>query len=460
MNDYTLTEEQVKIASEFLTFLLNPDDTYFIIKGPARAGKTVLLKHLVEKVFYGLYQGIHTDKIDSTKPFLEVILTATNNKAVAALPDLTTSSNCTIHKLLGLVVQRNKETGQTYLKPTRTDIDNLHGIVVFIDEASMLDRATMSYLVAKLSHTKVVLIGDPEQLLPVKHNYSPAFTVKSNFSTRLTKVHHTINPHIAALITSLRESVRTGKMTKIQLVPGSIGWIKDKDHVLDDMRGDIYRGEGKVLAYTNATVIKYNQLTSKSTVAPYMSPGDIVTLNSSQALIFAAVMQTVVKTDESMHLLEVKTVSEPVIDIYVDEHASEPIATLNGYLIKAIRRANGMIISRYVPDDYKLYKKYVDNPSVRVHARTHVYTSLNGLANYAPNSIRDVFIDVRLSNASTVHKGQGSGYPVVYLDVADLCTCRNLDTFRRLLYVGASRAQRKLIFVGELPPKFKGMFME
>ncbi len=57
--------------------------------------------------------------------------------------------------------------------------------------------------------------------------------------------------------------------------------------------------------------------------------------------------------------------------------------------------------------------------------------------------------DVRFPYAMTVHKSQGSTLEHVFVDVTNFNKCRDFPTYRRLLYVAASRASVHLHLLGE-----------
>lgn len=68
--------------------------------------------------------------------------------------------------------------------------------------------------------------------------------------------------------------------------------------------------------------------------------------------------------------------------------------------------------------------------------------------------LKEYIADLRPIEVSTVHKAQGSTLDRVYIDLNDLCSCRDPFLFARLLYVAVTRAKEKVIFFGSLNPKY------
>ena len=63
------------------------------------------------------------------------------------------------------------------------------------------------------------------------------------------------------------------------------------------------------------------------------------------------------------------------------------------------------------------------------------------------------------AHSCTIHKAQGSTVNTVYIDCKDISTCRNPDTVARLLYVAATRATDRIVFLNNLAPKY-GSFIK
>ena len=63
-------------------------------------------------------------------------------------------------------------------------------------------------------------------------------------------------------------------------------------------------------------------------------------------------------------------------------------------------------------------------------------------------------LDLRMVDASTVHKAQGSTLDTVYIDLDDISKCTQKDLTAKLLYVAVSRARKKVVFFGDLAKRY------
>ena len=68
--------------------------------------------------------------------------------------------------------------------------------------------------------------------------------------------------------------------------------------------------------------------------------------------------------------------------------------------------------------------------------------------------LKECFLDLRPKEACTIHKAQGSTVDTVIIDISDLSTCTVPSMAARLLYVAVSRAKERVIFYGNIKPKY------
>ncbi len=59
-------------------------------------------------------------------------------------------------------------------------------------------------------------------------------------------------------------------------------------------------------------------------------------------------------------------------------------------------------------------------------------------------TIKETFIDVKYTYASTIHKLQGSTYDTVYIDLREIENMKDKDMMFRLLYVAITRASKHI----------------
>ena len=167
-----LTEEQKNVIKAFMKFLIDPKEKFMIIQGPAGSGKTTMIKAMLEAMDKE-FKLLKTLLCENQDESFNIKLTATTNKAVAALRELSGDPSVgTVHSTLKLTLKKNFNTGLEDLVQTRSWCE-LYNTVLILDEASMLDSVTFEYMKATLQgKSKAVLIGDIYQLAPVKQKES------------------------------------------------------------------------------------------------------------------------------------------------------------------------------------------------------------------------------------------------------------------------------------------------
>ncbi len=58
--------------------------------------------------------------------------------------------------------------------------------------------------------------------------------------------------------------------------------------------------------------------------------------------------------------------------------------------------------------------------------------------------LKELFVDVKYTYASTIHKLQGSTYETVYIDLSEIENMKDKDMMFRLLYVAITRASTNI----------------
>lgn len=420
----TLTEDQAKALNSIYEFLLS-DEPMMVLTGYAGTGKSTLVKTLLEDLesFKNSIDIItRNNKIPST-----VTLTATTHKAVNNLSQITGRKVKTIHKVLDLRVQSDYRTNQSKLIGG-PDYDTLSDTFLIVDEASYIDSFLLSQLVKitlsdRCENLKVLLIGDPAQLTPIKTSVAPAFNC--NIPTvSLTKVIRQAegNP-IIELATLFREAVITGEFFSFK---------PDNVHVMHVDRKEFNRlieaefnrpnwhyDDSRILAWTNKTVQSFNKYVEElRTGSSEISAGDYVINNEFKVINDKHYLST----DEMLKVLEVLPTSKHGIQ---------------GNKYKVSNGIDTVIV--FMPNDSneanRLYLKYRKSKDIREN--TIAWTIFN------------TWVDLRQPYASTVHKSQGSTYRTVFIDLDDIKKCRNGNQLARMLYVAVSRASQYVVITGD-----------
>lgn len=409
----TLTQDQQKALEAFQSFLLDPIEEVFVLSGYSGTGKTTLVKSIL-----GMLSGwVEACKlVNMGMPDYAVALTATTNKAAEAMSQITGRDVATIHSFLGLRVQTDYSTNTTKLIPRSSERKT--GYLLFIDEASYVDKQLLD-LIFKLTHKcKIVFMGDPAQLTPVKSQGTPVFD--ANFSgAKLTQVVRQAegNP-IVDLSTKFRHTVNSGEFFSFVPDGYAIQYMEREDFInaieAEFTRPDWRYQDSKILAWTNKCTVAYNHAVADNVKGtPSFQVGDYAICNK-----FISVGRQNIKTDQ---LVLITSIGDDTHDNGVPGN----YFTLDG------------LVTVFGPkslDDKKAFIK---------KSRADGYIGLVARA-------ESQWIDLRAAYASTINKVQGSTYDRVYIDLDDIRRCNSGDQIARMLYVGISRARHQVFLTGDI----------
>lgn len=175
---FKLTADQDKAYDEIMDFIVDPNRYVHILQGYSGTGKSTLVKkilddfHLHLKTFNLLVPDMSTD----------IVLTATTNKAAESLEDIIGRPVSTIFKTLGLVVNQDfkNNTSNLFVKGNH---EKLEEQIVFIDEASYIDRQLFQKIFERTERCKILFIGDPAQLIDFKSKTACVFDTDFTRST-------------------------------------------------------------------------------------------------------------------------------------------------------------------------------------------------------------------------------------------------------------------------------------
>lgn len=415
MTQITLTPDQQKVKSTFTQFILNPHQNKLVIAGYAGTGKSTLTRILIEELPKTLKTA---NLINNTDKYWDIQLTATTNKAAEALSFLVGAPVCTVQSFLGLRVQTDVRTKETHLVPTRATAD-VFDTILFIDEASYIDHSLLKIINQLTVNCKVIFMGDPAQLTPVKCSTTPVFDQGYNTSELTEVVRQAAGNPIIDLATKFRETVNTGKFFSFTPDNHHIRHIPrdqfEKELLADFSDPDWKTNTSKLLAWTNKTVVKYNHAINdviKGT--PKLSVGDYAVCNK-----YIRTSRCHLRTDQLVCITSIKPNPELVFGV------------------------SGSIVGM----DDRYYAFFPDN----LEDRNKAYKEARANERWdEAHHISENWIDLRAAYACTINKSQGSTYDRVYIDLDDVKKCRNPNSLARMLYVAVSRARDKVIFTGDL----------
>lgn len=299
---FTLTDDQQHALDAFSRFLADPIETVFVLSGYSGCGKSTLVKTLLD-LLPG-YMKIN-QLIDPSQKDYEVALTATTNKAAENLASITGHEVGTIHSYLRLRVQTDFKTNVTTLIP-RTN-EQREGALIFIDEASYVDSQLLSYIFKLTKNCKIVFIGDPAQLTPVKAVGVPVFDANFSGAALTTVVRQAEGNPIVDLSTKFRDTVNNGKFFSFKPDGHHIRYL-DRDSFNKKIEEEFTRPDwryqdSKILAWTNKCVIGFNQYVRNHVKgSPHFEVGDYAVCNS-----YLQVGKQSLKTDQ---LVQITAISE------------------------------------------------------------------------------------------------------------------------------------------------------
>jgi len=407
-----LSEDQENARLAFVNFLVSPDEQVMVLEGYAGTGKSTLVKTLLDNMPKYLKMA---KLVNPSMYEYETALTATTNKAAEALAQITGMEVKTIHSFLGLRVDRDYQTGQTRLIPR--DKEPVYGFILVIDEASQIDSPLLSTIFAKTTNCKILFIGDPAQLTPVKYTTTPVFN--AGFKTaKLTKIMRQAegNP-IIELATQFRETVTSRVWSPFKPDGAHVVHMNRSDFedaIIAEFTRPAWRHkDSKVLAWTNACVINYNHAINKQISGdPHFNEGDYAVCNK-----FVQCGKNGIKTDQMVYItcIEADIEHKGVIGNWVTlDHSNRC------FFPKSLAAKNERIKQAKANGEYGLFQE-----------------------------IENCWIDLRAAFAQTVNKSQGSTYDRVFIDIDDIGRCNLGDLIARMMYVAVSRARFNVYLTGD-----------
>lgn len=425
-----LNQGQQAAADGFFAFLMG-NDKELIISGPGGVGKTFLMGHLIDEI---MPQYLSTCKLMGLKPeFLEVEMTATTNKAAEVLTLNTKRPASTIHSFLGLKVNDDYKTGRSKLTKTRNWKVHSNKII-FIDECSMIDTPLRTFILEGTHCCKIVYVGDHCQLAPVMETLSPIYRSNLPFFG-LTEPMRTDKPALLALNQQLRDTVETGEFKPIKIVPGVIDHLdgEEMQKLVDDLFIQT-ESSSRLLAYTNKTVLEYNNYIRDLRGLPSdYTVGEILVNNSAVQL-----PKGIISVEQEVEIVELADHSEQVL---IDPKEKVYLEVVRANLKNSLGEIYVGIPLPVDRDHYTALVKY--------------YGKIQDWVTYF--NLKNNYPDLRPRDSCTVHKSQGSSYDISLIDLDDLSSCRNPDLAARLLYVGVSRARHRVVLYGTLAEKYGGL---
>ena len=411
-----LTPDQEVALTAINKFILAPEEKVFVLQGYSGTGKSSTLKVVLDRL-PSLIKMTKLVKPDTQE--YEIQLTATTNKAAENLESITGRSTSTIHSFLSLRVINDYKNNTSKLLQANKDL--IHNTILFIDEASYIDSDLLKIIFSKVGNSKVIFIGDPAQLVPIKAVDAPVF--KAGFpGVMLSKVvrQSKDNP-ITTLSTRFRKTVNSGKFFQFKPDGVNVQYLNRDAFTqlaIDKANKSNWKyTDSKVLTWTNKAAISANN-TIRAAIqgTHHFTEGEYAICNS----FITPIKGISFKTDQLVMITEISTdaLNHDVPGNYFT------LNTKNNYQIfmpKTIEMRNHRIKRARKEEDYSTVRE-----------------------------IESSWIDLRAVYAQTVNKSQGSTYDEVFIDLDDIGKCNNGNTIARMMYVAVSRARNTVYLTGDL----------
>ena len=363
----------------------------FILTGGPGTGKTTVINGII-----ATYAALH--KLDlAMKQELPILLAAPTGRAARRMNELTGLPSATIHRHLGMTGDDDISHLDDYL-----DAD-----FIIVDEFSMVDTWLANQLLSNISsNSKILIVGDADQLPSVSPGQVLADLLKIPLlpQTKLTKIYRQgEDSTIVTLASQIQQGLLpadfTEKKADRSYFEASGEYIPDmiKKIVAAAIRSGIPAQDVQVLApmYRGpAGIDQINQLMQ-----------DLINPSEKDQLVFEAPDCQYRQGDKVIHL--------------VNDAESNVFNGDLGY------------ITDLLPGKYTDSKQ--DELTINFDGNEIIYP-------------RSEWYKIRLAYAMSIHKSQGSEFPVVILPITR-SSHRMLQ--RNLVYTAITRAKSKLILLGE-----------
>lgn len=413
VTQFQLTDDQQTAMDALCRFLCDPVETVFVLSGYSGCGKSTLIRTLIDQ----LPGFLKTARLlDPSHPEYELKLTATTNKAVENLSRITGNDATTIHSFLGLRVQTDFRTGVSSLIPKDRDVRD--GYLLVVDEASYIDSQLLDFIFNRTKHCKIIFVGDPAQLTPVKSTGTPVFDAKFSGAALTQVVRQAEGNPIVELSTKFRNAVNSGQFFQFKPDGHNVQYL-DRDSFnarigQEFSRPDWRYQDSKILGWTNKCVISYNHFVRNHVKGdPHFAEGDYAVCNS-----FLSVGRKSIKTDQLVEITEISSdthVHGVLGNFYTMDH------DLRAFMPKTLDSKNARIKKAKADNELWLVAEIESN-----------------------------WVDLRAAYACTINKSQGSTFDEVFIDLDDVRRCNSGDQIARMLYVAVSRARNHVYLTGDL----------
>ena len=364
-----------------------------VLTGGPGTGKTTVIKAMIS-IFNSLG--------------LDTVLAAPTGRAAKRMSDATGEEAKTVHRMLEM-----ERTTEDVIRFCRNARNPLSENVVIVDEASMLDLELMSALLSAMRRgSRLVLIGDSDQLPSVGAGNILADIIASERikTVRLTEI---FRQSSESLIITNAHKINNGERLVLNSTDGDFFFVRRERE--SDIADTIASLISERLPRSYGAGIKENIQVITPSKKGF---GGVETLNV--ALQAKLNPPAKLKREKSSHGT-------------VFREGDRVMQVVNNYEIEW-ERFGAVGIGLFNGDIGVIEKIDLSEESLSIRFD-------DKLAEYS----FDLLDELELAYAVTVHKSQGSEYPVV---IIPMYHCAPMLMTRNLLYTAVTRAKQMVIMVG------------
>ncbi|MBQ1355694.1 MAG: ATP-dependent RecD-like DNA helicase [Solobacterium sp.] len=365
---------------------------FVILTGGPGTGKTTVVRAMVD-----LYRMLY--------PGSTIVCAAPTGRAAKRLSELTETETYTVHSLLRWDLETNT-FGKNEEDPVMTDL-------LIVDEFSMVDDWLFYNLLKASRHVrKICIIGDEDQLPSV----SPGCVLRDLIAADmfpLVRLNHIYRQKEGSDVISLAHDIHNGDVD-FSRYHNDVVFLENRTGTLRD----------QVLTIVQSALDKGYEMNDVQVIAPmYNGKAGIDVLNNALQECF---------NGPSRHKRELK----------------------HGYL--TFREGDKILQLKNQPDDDVYNGDIGILEAIEYAAETEtrkpvIVVNFDGIyVEYTP----ETFNNITLAYCISIHKSQGSEYPIVVMPVT---WQHSIMLQRNLIYTGVTRARQSLVLLGEAGAFLKGV---
>lgn len=401
-------------------------DNIVSLSGAAGTGKTYLTTKLVKQ----LEQNYHITITAPTHKALQVLRKNLSND------DIENVNTKTLQSFLNIRLVTNFDNGVQKFEPLKTkEKDNTKTDILIVDESSMVSTDLYEYIIKAIEQQRikaVLFVGDEYQLLPVDEMDVKVFDIKTKY--KLEKIVRQVkDSYIIKMATKARNIIKSKKYISLQeflkddLFSDKIQFFATEKEFHDDFcTPETWAKQDKIVAsFTNSSVEYHNRIIRDRYWKAQGEQNPLVLLKGDKVIF------------QETNIIDKKIIHQNS-DIVELSHATkvhQESLQIDFWDCKDLTNRPFKVID---PESKERFKMILNK----------LASSAKIEKNYAERTkkwklfydIKELFVDVKYTYASTIHKLQGSTYESVYIDLRQIENMSNKDMLFRLLYVAITRA--------------------